>query len=185
MSQDQIGYAIKEAFRFLKPIFADTARLMSIVDERMKRHKLTSLWGAASAWGRSTAYYGDYGWITRYLNRLFVRSPKKNAKPSFKEKKGAFVNVYFEPELVDQPIVVYGAIKSNDENIWPSWQSLLAVNNGPQFVTSEKVNEWAEYEEIRDPIVFFKVVPLVDINNQKAVESMCDEAVEKFLRIEP
>jgi hypothetical protein len=180
MSNDQIGRAIKDAFRFLKPIFSDTARLMSIVEEKMKNYKMTALWGAASVWGRSLAYYGDYGWLTHYLNRLYISLPQKNEKPTFKDKKGVFFNLYFEPELLPESIVVYGAIESNDENIWPVWQSLFAVNMGPHFITIERVPEWAKYDESDNLTISYKVLPLVELNNQKIVESICDDTVERY-----
>lgn len=183
MNQNNVGKAIKDAFLFLKPIFSDTARLMKIVEEKMNRHKLTAMWGASAVWDRSQAYYGDYGWIAHYLNRLFVRLPKKDGKPYFSEK-GAFVNVYFEPEMLSQPIVVYGAIQSTDKDISPVWGALLAVNTGPHFVTSERVNEWTKYEEPRYPTLIYKVLPLTDIANKEAVESLCNETIEMFNKLE-
>jgi len=182
MSENKVGKAIKEAFLFLQPIFSDTARLMKIVEDRMNRHKLTALWGSSSVWGRSQAYYGGHGWIAHYLNRLFVRSLQKDEKPSFKEKKGAFINVYFAPEKFSQPIVVYGAIQSADENIWSVWESLMAVNTGPEFVTSEKVHDWTKYEKTGHPTLTYKVLPLIDMTNKEMVESMCDEAFEMLNR---
>ena len=169
----------------VKAIFSDTARLLSIVEERMSRHKLTALWGSYAMWNRSYAFNGDYGWIAHYLNRLFVRLPQKDEKPSFKEKRGAYVNVYFEPEKLSQPIIVYGIIQTVDENIlWPAWQSLLAVNTGPPFVTNERVNDWTTYENKEYGTLIYKVLPLTDMTNKNVVESLCDETFEIFNKLE-
>ena len=185
MSQEPIGKAIKDAFLFLKPIFSDTARIMRIVEETMNRNKLFALWGAAAVWGRSYAYYGDYGWLTHYLTRLFVKPPRKEEKPSFKEKKGAFVNVYFAPEKLSQPIVVYGVIHTSDENIWPCWQSLIAVNDGPQFVTTDKVSEWkdanVDYPGLET--LAYSVLPLTELINKERVESLCNDTIEMFNKL--
>ena len=181
MSEDQVGKAIKEAFLFFKQIFSDTARLLSIVEESMNRHKLTALWGSAAMWDRSYAFYGDHGWIVHYLSRLFVKLPQKDKKTSFaEEKKGAFVNVYFEPEKLSEPIIVYGIITSIDDDIWPAWRSLLAVNEGPEFVTSERVSDWTKYEVIGRHTLLYKVLPLTDVKNKEIVESICDETVVMY-----
>lgn len=180
MSENQIGEAIKDAFLFLKPIFSDTARLLTIVEERMNRNKLIALWGSTAMWDRSYAFYGDHGWIAHYLNRFFVSSTQKNEKPSFQEKKGAYVNVYFEPKKLSQPIIVYGTIQCEERNLWSVLQSLLTVNTGPEFVTSENVNEWTKIEDAGNYILFYKVLPLTDVTNKDAVESICDETVNLF-----
>jgi len=180
---EEIGKAIKDAFVFLKPIFSDTARILKIVEETMNRNKLTALWGSGAVWGRSFAFYGDYGWLTHYLSRLFVVSPQNNAKPNFNKKIGAFVNVYFAPEILSQPIIVYGVIQSAEEDIWPLWQSLLAVNNGPQFITSDVIQEWKEYKDVNYPALealAYQVCPLTDVNNKEIVESICHETVTLF-----
>lgn len=184
MTQEPIGKAIKDAFLFLKPIYADTARVMQIIESTMNNRMLSSLFGSASVWGRSNAYYGDYGWLTNYLTRLYVTSPiQKNEKISFVEKRGVFFNVYFTPEKPQQPVIVYGIIKLKDENVWPIWESLFAVNNGPSFVTIEKMNEWNEYEDLGyselDKIVY-KVIPLVELNTKETIMSICNAAIDKF-----
>jgi hypothetical protein len=184
MNQTSIGKAIKDAILFLQPIYADTARALTIVEDTMvNRYRLTSLWGSASVWKRSQAFYGAHSWLTHYLNRLYVNLPQNNEKASFKGKKGVFVNVYFAPEALSQAVIVYGAIQLSHENIDPVWNALLAVNGGPPFINQECVKEWAKYTDANYPeleTLIYKVMPLVEINSKEIVVSICSEAFEEF-----
>jgi hypothetical protein len=178
-----LGNTIKDALVFLRSIFADTVHVMTIIEETMNSQKLIPLYGSSSVWDRSSAYYGGIGWLTHYLNRIFVGAPLNNEKISFKDKAGAFVNVYFSPETLSQPIVVYGAIQLETEDFWPIWHPLLAVIDGPQFVTNENIDEWTNYHDNGYPglkNLIYKVCPLIVLNKKDAVKKICLESVEKF-----
>lgn len=182
---NNIGKAIKDAFGFLEPIFSDTAKLLEIVEDAMKRAKLVSLWGAVSAWDRSWAYYGHYGWIAHYLNRLYVPQPSSGQKPDLSDKIVLFVCVYFRPESLTQPIVMSGLVKYHDtsQQFWVFWHDTMAKNAGPAFLNQEKTEEWVVYSEDGLPgfeKMCYQICPLVELSSKDAVEKLCAEALAKF-----
>jgi hypothetical protein len=179
-----IGKAIRDAFLFLEPIFSDTAKLLRIVEDAMTRANFVSLWGSVSAWDRSWAFYGHYGWIAHYLNRLYVPKPSLGRKPDLVDKTALFVCVYFRPENLSQPIVMSGVVKVRDEQqFWTVWHDTMAKNAGPAFLNQEQTEGWAVYSEREMPAlekVCYQIRPLVGLKDKHAVEKLCAEAVEKF-----
>lgn len=179
-----IGTSIKDAFLFLEPVFNDTSKLLSIVEDVMNRAKLVPVWGATSVWDRSSAYYGDYGWIAHYLNRVYVPKPDPGQKPDFSEKITLFVSVYFRPERLNQPVIMYGVMKlRTEEDFWPFWHDTMAQKSGPPFLNQDRSEEWARYEEDEVPLLeemWYQVRPLVEVKDNNAVEKFCGETIKMF-----
>jgi len=179
-----LGRSIKDAFLFLEPVFKDTAKLLSIVEDAMNRAKLVPVWGAASVWDRSSAYYGDYGWIAHYLNRVYVPKPDPGQKSDFSGKAALFVTVYFRPERLVQPVIMYGVMKiCTGEGFWPFWHDTMAQKSGPPFLNQDRSEEWARYKEDEVPLLeemWYQVRPLVEIKDNNAVEKLCSEVIKVF-----
>ena len=189
MKNENIGEAIKNAFQFLGLVFADTSKLLTVVEEYMNKEKFVSFYGSTSVWNRSSAYYGSYGWLPHYLSRIYVPKEGLGQRPSSKGKVLAYVNIYFLPENVPQPVILYGAasLRSEDfDSCWSSWNSLILSPSGPNFVNSICQESWATYQcdaESQITSVHYKVVPLVQFEDQVKVEAICSELVAKFIEI--
>jgi hypothetical protein len=186
MKTENVGEAIKNAFQFLGLIFADTSKLLTVVEEYMNKENFVSFYGATSVWNRSWAYYGFYGWLPHYLCRVYVPKEGPEKGPSSKGKLLAFVNIYFVPENVPQPVVVSGAAYLKSENFDNSWTSLMLSASGPNFISSVDQESWATYQgdsESQIESVHYKVYPLVQFEDQLKVEAVCRELVGKFLEM--
>jgi hypothetical protein len=189
MNSENVGEAIKNAFQFLGLIFADTAKMLTAVEEFMNKENFISLYGSTSVWNRSSAFYGSYGWLPHYFSRIYVPKEGPGQRPSIKGKLLAYVNIYFIPENMAQPVILYGAasLRSEDsDGCWNSWSSLMLSPAGPHFVNSVSEESWATYQcegESQIGIAHFKVKPLVQFDDQTKVEAMCRELVDKFIEV--
>lgn len=183
-----LGTAIKDAFLFLEPIFNDTAKLLTVVENAMNRAKLVSVFGSTSVWDRSAAYYGDYGWIAPYLNRIYVQKPESGRKSDFADGIALFISVYFRPECLNQPVVLVAVMKVVNEDPDQFWRYLhdtiaMAQKTGPGFLTLDRTLHWITYEEEESSVLehmWYKVYPLVEIIDDNAVEKLCDDAISKY-----
>ena len=183
MSDLSLGTALKDTYNFLSDIYSDTVKLLSIVEDYMKSNNFISLWGSGSFWDRSTAYYGDYGWLCYYLSRFYVPKNPIDNKPNISEKVGMFINIYFVPKKVDQPIVLSGIVKVNQEDIFKSWKETMLDSYGPEFVTADRLDSWEVLKIDNDSALqelVFKVRPLIEVNSQVKTRALCDEVIYKF-----
>ena len=183
MSDLSIGAALKETYNFLSDIYSDTVKLLSIAEDYMKSNNFTSLWGSGSFWDRSTAYYGDYGWLCYYLSRFYVPKNPSDSKPDISEKAGMFVNIYFVPKKVDQPIILSGIVKVNEEDFFRSWKETMLDSYGPEFVMVDRLDSWESLKFDGDSglkELAFKVRPLIEVNDQVKTKALCDEVIDKF-----
>lgn len=150
----------------------------------MNKAKLVPVWGAVSVWDRSSAFYGDYGWIAQYLNRVYVPKPDPGQKPNLSGKITLFFSIYFRPERINQPVIMYGVMKIHTEDgFWPFWHETMAQRSGPPFLNQDRSEEWARYEEDEVPILegmWYQVRPLVEIKDNNAVEKICGEVLKLF-----
>lgn len=186
MKNEDLGPAIKESFEFLGLIFANTSKLLTVIEEYMKKENFVSFYGATSVWDRSWAYYGFYGWLPHYLCRVYVPKEGSGKKPNTRDKIFQFVNIYFMPENVLEPVVVFGITKLRREEFDNNWSTLMLLNSGPNFINSERVESWeACYGDAESAIevIHYKVIPLVEFKDQPTAESMCKELVSKFREI--
>ena len=183
MTELTIGAALKETYNFLSEIYSDTSRLLSIVEDYMKKNNFISLWGTGSFWDRSTAYYGDYGWLCHYLSRMYMPKNPNDNKPSINEKIGAFINVYFVPKNAEQSIILSGIVKVSQDDFFKSWKETMLDNYGPEFVTADCLESW-EVVKIGDDSalqeVIFKTRHLIEVNNQIKAKALCDDVIHKF-----
>ena len=182
MDKKEIGPVIKRAFNFLAGIFSDTSKLLTIVEEKMKKDKYYPLWGSVSVWDRSWAYYGYYGWLPNYICRFYVPMPFPKEKPKILKGLGAFINIYFVPQELEQPIIVFGAVKIRQEDFWKSWVTHMLQNEGPTFVQSDNSEEWiSKTLDGNDPIdtIYYRVRPLTEVNAQPLAITICDDVIKK------
>ena len=187
MNNIEIGPAIKHSYEFLTGVFSDTSKLLTIVEERMKKNKFHSLWGSASVWNRSAAYYGYYGWLPHYMSRVYVDTLSSENKPSLEKKLCVFVNIYFVPRELEQPVILFGVVKFRLEDIWTTWNNIMLNNEEPEFIDSDRIEEWKEIEvesEASIDKIFYQIRRLTEIKNQPATQAICDEAIKKFREVE-
>jgi hypothetical protein len=182
MTELNIGVALKETYNFLSEIFSDTSKLLSIVEDHMKNNGFRSFWGTTAFWDTSQAYSGDSGWLCHYLSRIYL--PKK---PNINGKFRMFINVYFVPKQVEQPIILSGIAKVSQDDFFKSWKETMCDNYGPEFVTTDFLESW-EVVKIGDGSdlqeLVFKIKPLIEVNNQVKTKALCDEVIHKFRDIE-
>ena len=186
MTELTIGAALRETYNFLSEIYSDTSRLLSIVEDYMKKNNFISLWGTGSFWDRSTAYYGNYGWLCHYLSRVYVYKNPNDDKPSISEKIGAFINIYFVPKNAEQSIILSGTAKVNQDDFFKSWKETMLDNYGPEFVTTDYLEFWESFKTGEGSAlqeVVFKIRPLIEVNNKVKTKTLCDEVIHKFREI--
>ena len=186
MRDENVGDAIKSAFQFLGLIFADTSKLLIVVEEYMKKENFVSFYGATSVWNRSWAYYGFAGWLPHYLCRVYVPSEGPGRGPSSKGKVLAFINIYFVPDKASQPVVLFGVASLRSENFDATWTNLMLAQSGPDFVKSAYQECWEIFQvdgEAQIRSVHYKIYPLVQFEDQVKVEMVCRELVDKFMEI--
>lgn len=186
MTELTIGAALKQSYDFLSDIYSDTAKLLTIVEDYMKSKNFVSLWGAPAFWDRSQAYYGDYGWLCHYFSRVYVPKNPNDKNPRLSDNICAFINIYLVPKQVEQPIIVFGIAKVNQEEIFKSWKETMCVNYGPEFANTDNLDSWEamaiEGDSDLQQLVF-KIRPLVEVNDKFKTKTLCDEVINKFWAI--
>ena len=183
MTELSIGTALKQSYDFLSEIFSDTAKLLSIVEDYMKSKNFISLWGTGSFWDRSAAYYGDSGWLCHYFSRVYVPKIPSDKKPGISDNICAFINVYLVPKQVEQPIIIFGIAKVNQEEIFKSWKETMCDNYGPEFIVADRLDSWEIFKIGGDSALqelVFKIRPLIEVNDQVKTKALCDEVIKKF-----
>ena len=63
----QLGGSAFSAIKFLDLFFKDVSKLISVVEEEMKKNDLISSSGGASFWEQSTTHYTPEKWMPRYI----------------------------------------------------------------------------------------------------------------------
>lgn len=187
MENQNIGPSIKTSFEFLEKIFSDTSKFLTVIEEYVKKYNLIAAWGSTSVWDRSSAYYGFYGWLPHYLCRVYMHKDPSGKKPNTEEKFFLFVNIYFTPENITQPIVLFGVTELKEDDFFNSWDSLMLSTSGPNFVNSDHISEWEIFNDNKIDssinMIHYKVKPLVEFTDQAKTESICLELINKLNEI--
>jgi hypothetical protein len=178
----ELGESVFGAVNFLNDFFKDVSKLVTTVEESMTGNKLAPLWGGASFWYYSRAYYAPTQWMPRYIVRQYVSEAPDNSKPDKKSPWFAFFNVYFTPKQILEPVAVWGfGTQDEREDLWKSFDKIALNKDGPDFLVGVPVEDWKPIEELPKPLTNFKyqASSVVELNNAQTVDEV---VVQPLLR---
>ena len=182
----QLGESVFKAVDFLNEFLKDVSKLVTTVEEHMTSNKLAPLWGSASFWDHSHAYYSPAQWLPRYVARHYVEKPAEGQKPNASAPWFTFFNVYLTPKQIQEPIAVWGfGTQDEKEDLWEAFYKLTLNYDGPTFPFLIPTQEWKALEELPAPLSSFKyqarlVVELSDaqIVNEVVIQALLKEIIE-------
>jgi len=121
-----------------------------------------------------------FGTAEDYMVKLFT--PTGSATRRFDAGRTAFMAAYFRPSPVPVPILVSGVLDIVRRVSDTALAGLLKTGK-PDFVTTERVPKWtsADIPGAKGSRVWYQVRPLLQVNDQKAVEKVC-RALESRVR---
>jgi hypothetical protein len=169
-----LGKSVIEAIDFLASFYRDLSKLFICVEGLMSKHGLVDPWGSSgSFWDTSSSYLQPTGWMPRYLFRLYA-PPALPSKTKNPPTRTAFFAAYLAPTHPREPMAVWGVIEGPDASILESADSLFFSPEGPPFLTSSLVAEWAQVADLPTSLrsLVYRAVAIVDLKGSTEVERL-------------
>jgi hypothetical protein len=186
----QLGGSAFSAIKFLDLFFKDVSKLISVVEEEMKKNDLISSSGGASFWEQSTTHYTPEKWMPRYIVRHYVEKLGGNAKPSPDPESAllVFFNVYLAPIQIKEPkpIAVWGVGSQNEEkSCWDNFNKIATNKDGPDFLGEIPIMKWTEIDGQGQLKEFkYKAISVTELHNEQEVrELVIDPLLEEVKRL--
>lgn len=172
---NELGKSVFKAVDFLNEFLKDVSKLVTTVEENMSSNKLAPLWGSASFWDHSHAYYSPTQWLPRYVARHYVAKPAEGQKADTSAPWFAFFNAYLTPKQIQEPIAVWGfGTQNRQEDLWDTFYKLTLNYDGPTFPFSIPVEGWKALADLPGPLSSFKYQArlVVDLDSAQVVDEV-------------
>jgi hypothetical protein len=149
MYMSDLGKSVFNAVEFLTEFYKDVSRLVTTVEDRVSSEGLVSLYGSRAIWNRSISYHSPTLWMPKWVATLYSVKEDEGSGREERAPWCAFFVVYFTPKKIGEPVAIWGiGTQTASKNLGAKLSELVAVDDGPGFLTEVSVTEWELVDEV-------------------------------------
>jgi hypothetical protein len=138
----ELGRSAKEATEWLLRFCGDVSKLITNVEENLRKRGVRCPWDATATYHQSKAYNQPDRWLPRFLYRVYIL-PGPDEPADNAQTRWAFFLVSLTPKLLPEPVAVWGVLSlKTPGNVWPFIDPWLMRDDGPPFLNRLEVTSW-------------------------------------------